>query len=532
MNILDFSFLFPPMTDVNENKSFQNLSVIDDLGLSNLLYSKAVDISRYITDDCEIIEYRSGLFMNFAECEELLSLFVKIRDIIHNIHEINKVSNVTETNETNIYSIKQLELYINFIKIAHEGFSSLRKQISAAQIQIFADIIDEVFFSPEFNSLCNGTQKMLLSVANIKSVTVGFNINAQMEPYEGGLLSVNTEYIKSGNLVDRLMSVNLGDDKLTALCPLIPISKIYNKQEYDTASMIFIEAMKKTLRSGIGRWQPLIKNFLTSEMAGYISLLPELDYIIYGGTIVCELKKHKLPLCCPVVHRKEDRVCKITGLYNPIVALENTNIQQVRNDFCFDNDGMIYIVTGPNSGGKSVFTRAVGIIYVFLQMGLPIPAKKAELSPVDLIMTVFPNKAHGLSNAGGRLDEECIEIHELFKKVTPYSIVLLDEVLSSTSSFEGAIIAKELICALRRIGVRGLFTTHMHELVGMIDEINSEFDGGIDTLTTEVTNGKRTFLVNRRRPDGKSYALDVAKKHGLTEKTLLELNRNGKLGGI
>ena len=525
MDIKDFSFLFPTKADMKEYRSNQSLDVIGDLGLSDLLYDKSVDITKYITDDCRIINYRSDLFMNFAECEELLTLFEEIRESIHNIHEINKVSNLTETNETNMYSVKQIELYTDFIRHAQEGFSALREKISAKQIRDFADIISEIYFSDEYKSLCEGTKKMLLSVAKIKSVTVGFNVNAQMEPYEGGLLSINTEYIKSGNLIDRIMSVNFSQDGMTALTPLIPNAKTLSKAEYEKTSMIFTEAMKKSLRFGVGRWQSLVKSFLTGRMDGFISLLPELEYMVYGGKIVCGLRKNGLPLCRPTVCSKKERICRISGLYNPVLALANPDAKQTENDFCFDDDGMIYIITGANSGGKSVFTRAVGIMFVFLQMGLPIPARRAEISPADSILTMFPNKSSGLSNDGGRLDDECVVIQNMFRELMPYSIVLMDEVLSSTSSFEGAIIAKELISALRKTGVRGIFTTHIHELAGMTDEINSGSGGGVDTLTAEVTDGKRTFHVSRRRPDGKSYAMDVARKHGLTERQLLELNK-------
>ncbi len=523
MNLHDFSFLYSRKEDKYSHEHPEFSSLLNDLGLTALLHSSSVDISKFITDDSELIEYRSALFEDFAELGELYGLFTRIRDILRDVHEINRASNATETNETNLYSIKQIELYIEFINMTYEELAKIGDRIKSDQLRTFAKIISEVYGSTRFQKLCAETEKMLLSVANIKSVTVGFNLNAQLEPYEGGLLSINTDYIKSGNLVDRLISVNIGDD-LTALCPLIPNSKIYKRQEYDTASMFFMDAMKKTLRSGIGKWQSIVRNFLTSELSDYISLLSEIEYIIFGAAVIRELKKRGLPLCRPTLCRKEESVCQIHGFYNPVTALACPDTKQIKNDFSFDRDGTVYICTGPNGGGKSVFTRAVGIIYLFCQMGLPVPAKSAEISPVDMICIIFPNKAHGLSSIGGRLDEECIEIRKIFQKITPYSLVLMDEVLSSTGAFEGAMIARELVCALRKIGAKGIFTTHMHELVGMLDEMNAEVSGGIDTVTTEVTDGKRTFKLSRRRPDGKSYARDIAEKYGISETRLLELN--------
>lgn len=529
MTLRDFSFLYVNKKDKHICEIPNFYSVIDDLGLSMLFHCSAFDISAFVSDDADLIRYRQSLFDDFSECDELYDLFVKIRGMLRDMHEINRVSGVTETNETNLYSIKQIELYIEFIKSAYEGFTNLRDRLKSPQLLAFAEIISDVYRSSEFQNLCTETEKMLLSVANIKSVTVGFNLNAQLEPYECGLLSINTDFVKSGNIIDRLMSADFSDE-LAALCPLVPTQKTFKKQEYETASIIFMDAMKKSLRSGIGKWQSVVRDFLMCQMSDYIALLPEIEYMIFGASIIRELKKHKLPMCRPVIHDKTEGICQIHGFYNPVTALADPDIKQIKNDFSFDTDGTVYICTGPNGGGKSVFTRAIGIIYLFCGMGLPLPAKSAEISPVDMICTTFPNKAHGLSNNGGRLDEECAAIREVFSRITPHSLVLMDETLSSTGAFEGAMIARELVCALRKIGAKGIFTTHMHELVGMVDEMNEETGGGIDTVTTEVTDGRRTFRISRRIPDGKSYARDIAEKYGISKTRLIELNSGDNNG--
>ena len=69
-------------------------------------------------------------------------------------------------------------------------------------------------------------------------------------------------------------------------------------------------------------------------------------------------------------------------------------------------------------------------------------------------------------------------------------------------------------------GCRGIFSTHLHELAASIDEINrrSLEKGGIavDTLVADIEEeGKRSFRIKRRKPDGKSYARDIARRYGL-----------------
>ena len=186
---------------------------------------------------------------------------------------------------------------------------------------------------------------------------------------------------------------------------------------------------------------------------------------------------------------------------------------------------MIYVLTGPNRGGKSVITCAIGLCQSMLQLGMYLPAKVCEISPADGIFTHFPTGADDTIDKG-RLGEECARLGEIFDAVTAHSLVLLDESLSSTGSFEASYIAAEVLAGLAQAGCRCLFSTHLHELAQEIDRINQESakNGGvkIDTLVAGIEEGKRSFRIIRAKPDGKSYARDIAERYGLTYQNILE----------
>ena len=127
----------------------------------------------------------------------------------------------------------------------------------------------------------------------------------------------------------------------------------------------------------------------------------------------------------------------------------------------------------------------------------------------------------------GRLGEECARLGEIFDAVTADSLVLLDESLSSTGSFEASYIAAEVLMGLCRVGCRCLFSTHLHELAAEIDRINAQSaaEGGarVDTLVAGIEGeGKRSFVIKRAKPDGKSYARDIASRYGLTYEGILQ----------
>jgi DNA mismatch repair ATPase MutS len=184
---------------------------------------------------------------------------------------------------------------------------------------------------------------------------------------------------------------------------------------------------------------------------------------------------------------------------------------------------MIYVLTGPNRGGKSVITCAVGLAQALLQLGLFIPADKATISPADAIFTHFPSGAEDTIDKG-RLGEECARLGEIFDQVTAHSLVLLDESLSSTGSYEASYIAAEVLAGLSLVGCRCLFSTHLHELAAELDNITARTGGApIDTLVAGIEGeGKRSFKIIRAKPDGKSYARDIANRYGLTYENIVK----------
>jgi DNA mismatch repair ATPase MutS len=159
-----------------------------------------------------------------------------------------------------------------------------------------------------------------------------------------------------------------------------------------------------------------------------------------------------------------------SGLYNPRVALAIDG-KIITNDSTFDSEAGIYVLTGPNRGGKSVITVALGAAQAMFQLGLPVPAQSAIISPVSGIYTHFPEGADDTIDKG-RLGEECARLKEIFDGADENGMILLDESLSSTGAYEAAYIAAEILSAFAVMRCRGIFSTHLHELAASVPEIN------------------------------------------------------------
>lgn len=195
-------------------------------------------------------------------------------------------------------------------------------------------------------------------------------------------------------------------------------------------------------------------------------------------------------------------------------AVPNT-AEVVLNDIHFREGHDFFVLTGPNQGGKTTFTQAVGIAHIFAQSGIFMPAARATIAPVDVIDTHFPTAEYG-SLETGRLSEEARRLSEIVDSISPRSLVLLNESFASTSPHEAVALASELLQIIAKVGVRGIFATHLHELAMRTEE----YGHGIAPLTAEAVvhdgSAQRTYRIREGAPEGNSFARDIAVTHGLS----------------
>ena len=100
---------------------------------------------------------------------------------------------------------------------------------------------------------------------------------------------------------------------------------------------------------------------------------------------------------------------------------------------------------------------------------------------------------------------------------------LLNESFSTTSYEEGYFIARDVVKALKYLGVRTIYNTHMHKLGEDIAELNQENpEAKASSLVVRSDGGKRSFKIEVASPEGMSYARDIAEKYGVTYEMLTE----------
>ena len=532
MNLTNFSLLYPTEQAKNDYYSGKGQADIDmytlsELGMLEILDLKASELSDYFTTDPEVMKYRREVFSDMMNCPEISATFSKLMPVLTDITELRRLeADSASQSDDYLSSITEIELYISSVEILYKGLSAARAQISSRAFKALDQRVRELAESEYYADLNKKLEELTKRVREIKSVSIGVNLDAQLRPTYAGVLSINPEPFKSGDAIDKILRLNFKDDEYTCIANLVPFGKKQSDNQKTALSIAFNSAINEVYRSSLKSWKKIVQTYVLENTDFLIGLMPEIEFFVKGTEMQKRLVEKNCPLCEPEVAPITERVFDADELCNPVVALKLRDGEEiVANDVRFNQgDALIYVLTGPNRGGKSVITCALGLSAAMMQLGMFVPAKSAKISPVDAIFTHFPTGADDTIDKG-RLGEECARLGEIFDSVTKYSMVLLDESFSSTGSYEGSYIASEVLSGLSMVGCRCLFATHLHELAAEIDRINeqSSASGGvkIDTLVAGIEEGKRSFKIHRAKPDGKSYARDIAKRYGLTYENIM-----------
>ncbi|MDP3526111.1 MAG: DNA mismatch repair protein MutS, partial [Hoeflea sp.] len=177
--------------------------------------------------------------------------------------------------------------------------------------------------------------------------------------------------------------------------------------------------------------------------------------------------------------------------------------------------GAIWLLTGPNMGGKSTFLRQNALIAIMAQMGSFVPAGSAHIGAVDRLFSRV-GASDDLARGRSTFMVEMVETAAILNQAGPRSLVILDEIGRGTATFDGLSIAWAAVEHLHAQNrCRGLFATHFHELTALSDKLPRLFNA---TMKVKEWQGDVVFLheVGPGAAD-RSYGIQVARLAGLPE---------------
>ena len=495
-----------------------SLDVCEELGLLNLLSLKNSSLSHYFTKDPEVIAYRQATFAELERYPVLVNVLGDVLPILSDIRELRRLDAEEAGSESYLYSITEIELYISCIESLKTHLVPLKDTLESPAFRTLANVGYELCESEYYRDLNEDLARLSSRIREVRSITVGVNLDNELRPKDAGVISINAETFKSGKALDKILRMSFKNDAFTCIADIVPFDKGQSENRKEAMQTAFHSAIDRVFRSSVRAWRAIVGEYVLDNTDFLLRLLPEIEFV----TRVCELNTRLseagYSLTRPTIYKKEEKVFKAESLFNPDVALR-IDERVVENDLVFDENARLYVLTGPNRGGKSVITCALGLAFAMAMLGMNVAAASLSISPADGIYTHFPTGADDTIDKG-RLGEECARLKEILDTVTEDSLILLDESLSSTGAYEASFIAAELLSGFALVGCRGIFSTHLHELAARVSEINARVLplGGapLDSLVAGMEEGRRSFLIKRQAPDGKSYATDIAEKYGLS----------------
>lgn len=187
----------------------------------------------------------------------------------------------------------------------------------------------------------------------------------------------------------------------------------------------------------------------------------------------------------------------------------------VCNDFQLSGTERIFVVTGPNQGGKTTFAKTIGQCAYLASLGCPVPGTRAAFTLPDVIYTHF-ERQETLSTLHGKLDDELLRIHQILLRATAASMIVMNESFASTTVDDALLIGTEVLRRMARLRCVAVYVTFLDEL--------SHLDTGCVSMVGDVAPDdptRRTFSFTRRPADGLAYAAALADKYGLDHDALL-----------
>jgi DNA mismatch repair protein MutS2 len=140
---------------------------------------------------------------------------------------------------------------------------------------------------------------------------------------------------------------------------------------------------------------------------------------------------------------------------------ENGSISPVSLDM--DSNRKILVISGPNAGGKTIVLKTIGLFALMAQSGIPVPAEEATLPVFDRVLADIGDQ-QSITNHLSTFSAHVLAIKSMIESATPSSLILLDEIGSSTEPGEGAALARGVLEEFRKIGVLAVATTHYNRL--------------------------------------------------------------------
>lgn len=452
--------------------------------------------------DTENLRYRQEVFEDLFRTPTLRKVLGTFVEKIDEVERLLKLSrNLHYEDNRKGWYLEASFVYCKALEELNNSLSSL--ELKSLALNSFRKFVDSYVRSQHFRTLKADSESVKKELSEIRFVMV-------LEPgqFTVTLPEGEVEYAAQvENVFGRFNLEGCGQGSL------FEVRKSLGMNHIEARIVEFVRKLYPDNLEPLDEFFRKHGNFLATE---FMTLRRELIFYLAYYDYIEPLRETGLPFCIPKL-KVDDRSEMVYGVFDLLLAQKRHGRNIVLNDVKVGRDEKIFIVTGPNQGGKTTYARTYAFIHYLAALGLPVPGTRAELFIPDRIYTHF-EREEKVENELSKLEHDILRLKSGLANISRESLVVLNEIFSSAALIDSVRLSEMLLDELLERGCVVVWVT----FIDVLARIDDRRVVSLVALISEEDPTIRTFKVVRKKPGIKAYAASLAEKYGLTYEIIKE----------
>jgi DNA mismatch repair ATPase MutS len=451
-------------------------------------------------NDIDAIKYRHEIFRDLENkklFENIKSFSQKMRTMREHLAKADKL----------YYKYQKERWFLETIEIYCDAINCLVHDLSLADLKsrgflAFREYVTDCANSERFTSLLAETKKLFDDLSSVKYCMLIKDASIKVRKYESEIdysatVEETFEKFKQGAVKDYRVQFFGGpaDMNHVEAAVLDLVARLYPN--------IFLDLDEYCAKNS---------GYLDETIAVFDR---EIQFYVAYLEFAAIFERAGLKFCYPQISDKSKEVYDYEG-FDLALAYKLEKSSVVCNDFYLKGKESVFVVSGPNQGGKTTFARTFGQLHYLASIGCPVPGREAQLFLFDRLFTHF-EKEEDIKNLRGKLQDDLVRIHSILNQATSNSIIIMNEIFTSTTVQDAIFLSKRVMQKIIELDLLCIWVT-------FIDELASFGEQTVSMVSTVVPENPalRTYKIVRKRADGLAYAIAIAEKYRLTYDSLKE----------